>query len=65
MDYHPCLAKRCAYEIYADRRDVAFSVRIIRKPEEKARLSNAGVSNEKELEEVVVSGKRSLGGNSG
>jgi hypothetical protein len=43
------------YEVHADRRDVALRVRIVRKPQEQARLSDAGVSDQEQLEKIIVS----------
>lgn len=43
------------HEIDADGGDVALSIRIIGEPQQQARLANSGVTNEQELEEVVVS----------
>lgn len=43
------------YKIHTNRGDVAFRVGIIGKSKKQARLSNTGVSNKQELEEVVVS----------
>jgi hypothetical protein len=43
------------YEIDTDGGDVTFCVRIIGESKQQARLSNAGVSDEKEFEEIVVS----------
>jgi hypothetical protein len=43
------------YEVNTDRRDVAFGVGIIGKTKQQARLSNTGVTDEEQLEKVVVS----------
>lgn len=43
------------YKIHANRGDVAFRVGIVGESKEQARLSNTGVSNKQELEEIVVS----------
>jgi hypothetical protein len=43
------------YEVNTDSRDVALSVGIVGETKQQARLSNTGVSDEEELEEVVVS----------
>lgn len=43
------------YKIHTNRGDVAFRVGIVGESKEQARLSNTGVSNKQELEEVVVS----------
>jgi len=43
------------YEIDADGRDVGFGVGVISESQKQARLSNTGVSDEEELEEIVVS----------
>lgn len=43
------------HEVDTDGRDVGFRVGVIGEPQEKAGLSNTGVSDEEELEEVVVS----------
>lgn len=45
------------YEIDANRRDVALCVCVVRKSEQQTRLSDTAVSNQEELEEVVVSAK--------
>lgn len=52
-DHNP--APPSTYEVHANSRDVAFGVGIIRETEQQARLSNTGVSDEEELEEVIVS----------
>ena len=46
---------RDAYEVNTDGGDVALSVRIICKPQQQARLSDTRVSDEEQLEEIVVS----------
>lgn len=43
------------YKVHTDSGDVAFRVGIIGESKKQARLSNTGVSNKQELEEVVVS----------
>lgn len=43
------------HEVDADGRDVGLRVGVIGEPQEEAGLSNTGVSDEEELEEVVVS----------
>lgn len=43
------------YEVNADCRDVAFGVGIIGKTKQQARLSNTGVTDEEQLEKVIVS----------
>lgn len=43
------------YKIHTNRGDVAFRVGIVGESKKQARLSNTGVSNKQELEEVVVS----------
>ncbi len=45
------------YEINTDSRDVALSVCVIRKSQQQAGLSNTGVPDKEELEEVIVSAK--------
>lgn len=42
------------YEVNADGRDVALGVGVVGEPEEQAGLSDAGVADKQELEEVVV-----------
>jgi len=42
-------------EVHANRRDVALCVRIVGEPQQQAGLSDARVTDEEELEEVVVS----------
>jgi hypothetical protein len=43
------------YEVNTDCRDVAFGVGIIGKTKQQARLSNTGVTDEEQLEKVIVS----------
>jgi hypothetical protein len=43
------------YEINTDCGNVGFRVGIVGEPQEKAGLSDTGVSDEEELEEIVVS----------
>lgn len=43
------------YEVNADCRDVAFGVGIISETKQQARLSNTGVTDEEQFEEVIVS----------
>lgn len=43
------------HEIDTDGRDVGLGVGVIGESQEKTRLSNTGVSDEEELEEIVVS----------
>ena len=46
----------CPYlEVDADRRDVAFRICVICESQQQAGLSHAGVSDQEQLEEVVVS----------
>ena len=47
--------RRRTYEVDTDRRDVGFRVGVVGEPKEEARLSNTGITDEEELEEVVVS----------
>ena len=49
------MAARGTYEVNADSGDIAFCVGIVGKSKQQARLSNTGVSDKEELEEVVVS----------
>ena len=49
------MAARSTYEVNADSGDIAFCVGIVGKSKQQARLSNTGVSDKEELEEVVVS----------
>lgn len=44
-----------AYEVDTDCGDIRLGVSIIGEPQEQAGLSNTGVSDEEQLEEVVVS----------
>ena len=44
------------YEIDPNGGDVGFGVGVIGEPQQEARLSDAGVTDEQKLEEVVVSG---------
>ncbi len=46
---------RAAYKVDTDRGDVRLGVRVIGEPQEQARLSDARVADEEELEQVVVS----------
>ena len=41
-------------EVHADRGDVRLGVGVVRKPEQQAGLSHAGVANQQELEQVVA-----------
>lgn len=43
------------YEINTDRRDVGLGVCVIGKTQQEARLSDTGIPNKQELEEVIVS----------
>lgn len=43
------------YEVNADGRDVALSVGVVGESEQQTRLSDTGVTDQKELEKVVVS----------
>jgi hypothetical protein len=49
------------YEIDADGGDVGFGVCIVGEPQKQARLSDTGITDEEELEEVVVSVVESVG----
>lgn len=49
------MAARSTYEVNADSGDIAFCVGIVGKSKQQARLSNTGVSDKEEFEEVVVS----------
>src|SRR5690242_9536395 len=46
------------YKVDADGGDVALCVCVVGEPEQQARLSNTRVTDEEELEQVVVSGGR-------
>lgn len=48
-------AKRMTHEVDADRRDVALCVCIVCETEEQAGLSDTRITDEEQLEEVVVS----------
>lgn len=48
-------SSRDTYEVNTDSGDIAFCVGIVGKSKQQARLSNTGVSDKEELEEVVVS----------
>lgn len=48
--------KEVSYEVDADGGDVALRVCVVGETEQQARLSYTGVSDEEELEEIVVSG---------
>lgn len=47
----------CAYEVDTDCGDVGLGVGVVGEPQQQARLSNTGVTDEEQLEEVVVSMK--------
>jgi hypothetical protein len=53
------------YEIDTDRGDVRLSVCVIGETEQQTRLSNTGVTDEEELEEVVVPRRASVPGRGG
>lgn len=56
LEFH-CLAVKLDspdFEVNADGRDVALCVGIIRKAKQKARFADAGISDEEELEQIVV-----------
>jgi hypothetical protein len=42
------------YKVYSNSRNVGLRVGIVRKSKEQARLSDTGVSNEEELEQVIA-----------
>ena len=44
------------YEVDADSRDVGLCVGVVGEPQQQARLADTGVTDEQQLEEVVVSG---------
>jgi hypothetical protein len=44
-----------AYKVNTDRRDVGLGVGVVGETQEQARLSNTGVTDEEQLEEIVVS----------
>jgi len=45
-----------AYEVDADSGNVGLGVGVVGEPQEQARLADTGVTDEQELEEIVVSG---------
>ena len=45
---------RGTYKVDTNRRNVALSVRVVRKSEQQARLADARVSDEKQLEKVIA-----------
>lgn len=47
-----------AYEVDTDCGDVGLGVGVVGEPQQQARLSNTGVTDEEQLEEVVVSMRR-------
>lgn len=47
--------RRKAYEINANSRNIALGVGVVGESQQQARLSDTGISNQEELEEVVVS----------
>jgi hypothetical protein len=46
---------RVTYKVDADRGDVGLGVGIVGEPQQEARLADTGVTDEQQLEEVVVS----------
>lgn len=56
LDYFPVDLNSSDFEVDAYGTNVGFGVSIISETQEKARLAHARVSDEKELEEVVVFG---------
>ena len=48
--------RHVAYKVNADGGDVGLCVGIVGEPQEQARLADTGVTDEQQLEEVVVSG---------
>jgi hypothetical protein len=44
------------YEVDADRGDVGLCVGVVGEPQQQARLADTGVTDEQQLEKVVVSG---------
>lgn len=46
-----------SHEINTDSRYVALGVCIVRKPQQQARFSDSGVTDEEELEKIVVSAR--------
>lgn len=55
-----CLA--ATYEVDADGGDVGLCVGVVGEPQQQARLADTGVTDEQQLEEVVVSGILSVAG---
>jgi hypothetical protein len=51
-----------AYEVDADGGDVGLCVGVVGEPQEQARLADTGVTDEQQLEEIVVSGIVSAAG---
>lgn len=49
--------KSDAYKVDADCGDVGLGVGVIGKSQEQTRLSNTGVTDEEELEEIIVSAR--------
>ena len=49
-------AARVAYKVNADGGDVAFGVGVVSETKQQARFPHARVTDEQELEEVIVSG---------
>jgi hypothetical protein len=47
--------REVAYEVDTDGRDVGLGIGIVGESQQQARLADTGVSDEEELEEVVVS----------
>lgn len=50
-----------AYEVDTDCGDVRLGVGVVGETQQQAGLSNTGVTDEEELEKVIVSGQRQLG----
>jgi len=46
---------RATYEVDTDGRDIRLGIGVIGESQKKARLSDTGITDEEELEEVVVS----------
>jgi hypothetical protein len=55
VDWDRQRRKHATYEVNTDGRDVALGVGVICESEQQTRLSDTGVTDKEELEEVVVS----------
>lgn len=59
-DSHPTSEMRGPYKVNANSRNVAFSICVIRKSQQQAGLSDSGIPDQEELEQIVVSAFESI-----